>query len=117
MKGFRNFLPLWLSGWILVFQAGAALAQSNSAVILGVVNDSSGGAIAGAKVTVANQGTSISTMATTTAEGQYTVTNLEISSSECAWHSDLPGSVCGAGNFARSRPFRSAGPAESGSAA
>jgi hypothetical protein len=76
MNGHRNFQPLWLSGWILIFTA-AALAQSNSAVILGVVNDSSGAAIAGAKVTVANQGTSISTTATTTAEGQYTVTNLE----------------------------------------
>ncbi len=50
------------------------MAQSNSAVILGTVNDSSGAAIVGA------QGTNISTTVSTKSDGHYTVTNIELGS-------------------------------------
>ena len=53
------------------------MAQSNSAVIVGTVSDSTAAAIVGAKVTVENQGTNISTTVTTKSDGQYTVTNLD----------------------------------------
>src|SRR5438105_9348471 len=51
--------------------------QSNRAVIVGNVLDQSGSTVANAKVTVVNQATNASTTATTSSEGQYTVTNLE----------------------------------------
>src|SRR5438552_14117215 len=73
-NGFRVFC---FTGWLVVFNAACAMAQSNSVVILGTVNDSSGAAIVGAKVTVLNQGTNISTTVSTKSDGHYTVTNIE----------------------------------------
>src|SRR5205814_6521766 len=70
MRTFRGFCVLFVS-------AACAMAQSNSAVIVGTVSDSSAAAIVGAKVTVVNQGTNISTTAATNSDGQYTVTNLQ----------------------------------------
>src|SRR5256885_2067282 len=61
---------------LTLLSAACALAQSNSAVMVGTVTDSSAAAVAGAKVTVVNQGTNIGTTVTTKSEGQYTVTNL-----------------------------------------
>src|SRR5437667_2924657 len=72
--GFRVFC---FTGWLVVFSAACAMAQSNSAVLVGTVSDSSAAAIVGAKVTVENQGTNISPTVTTKSDGQYTVTNLE----------------------------------------
>ena len=69
-NGFRVFC---FTGRLVVFSAACAMAQSNSAVILGTVNDSSGAAIVGAKVTVLNHGTNISTTVSTKSDGHYTV--------------------------------------------
>src|SRR5436853_1476519 len=73
-NGFRVFC---FTGRLVVFSAACAMAQSNSAVILGTVNDSSGPAIVGAKVPVLNHGTNISTTVSTKSDGHYTVTNIE----------------------------------------
>src|SRR5579872_5187760 len=77
MSRLNSFRTLCIVGLATVFSASCAMAQSNSAVILGTVNDTSGAAIAGAKVTIVNQGTNIATTALTKSDGQYTVTNLQ----------------------------------------
>ena len=53
-------------------------AQGTTATILGIVTDSSHGAIAEAAITVKNVGTGITVSATTDAQGRYTVPDLEI---------------------------------------
>ena len=73
----KSFSTPWSTGCVFIFIAACAMAQSNSAVLVGTVSDSSGAAIVGAKVIVENQGTNISTTVTTKSDGQYTVTNLE----------------------------------------
>lgn len=77
MNRSKSFRILCFIGGLVVFSALSAMAQSNSAVILGTVNDPSGAAVVGAKVTVLNQGTNISTSVSTKSDGQYTVTNIE----------------------------------------
>src|SRR2546426_960378 len=77
MHPFQSFRTTWSTGCLFIFSAACAMAQSNSAVIVGTVSDSTAAAIVGAKVTVENQGTNISTTVTTKSDGQYTVTNLE----------------------------------------
>ena len=54
-----------------------AVGQTNSAVIVGSVLDSTGAAVANAPVTITNQGTGISSMVVANTEGQYTATSLE----------------------------------------
>src|SRR3989441_308754 len=73
----KRFSTPGSTGCVYIFIAACAMAQSNSAVIVGTVSDSTAAAIVGAKVTVENQGTNISTTVTTKSDGQYTVTNLE----------------------------------------
>ena len=77
MNRSNSFRTFCFTSWLVVFSAGFAMAQSNSAVILGTVNDSSGAAIVVAKVTVLNRGTNISITVSTKSDGQYTVTNIE----------------------------------------
>jgi hypothetical protein len=77
MNRLDSFRTLGFSVFTIVLSAACAMAQSNSAVILGTVNDSTGAAIVGVKVTVLNQGTNISTTVSTKSEGQYTATNIE----------------------------------------
>ncbi len=77
MNRSNSFRTVCVAGSLVVFSAASTMAQSNSAVIVGTVNDSSGAAIVGAKVTVLNQGTNISTSVSTKSDGQYTVTNIE----------------------------------------
>jgi hypothetical protein len=61
----------------LVVCAAALCAQSTRGVIVGTVTDQSGAKVAGARVSVTNQGTNTSLVTQTTEEGQYTATNLE----------------------------------------
>ena len=75
MKRYRLQL-FWLAGWLLC-ASSSALAQSNSAVIVGSISDATGAAVPAARLTITNQGTNISTTVTATAEGQYTATNIE----------------------------------------
>ena len=63
----------------LVFGALAAQithAQAVSGSITGLVTDGSGSTVAGANVTITNQGTSVSTQVATTETGYYSVPNL-----------------------------------------
>ncbi len=53
-----------------------ARAQAVAGTILGTVTDSSGGAVAGAKVTIRNLGTDVSTEATTNDSGNYVALQL-----------------------------------------
>jgi hypothetical protein len=55
----------------------AGWAQSTRAVLVGTVLDPSGAAVAGAEITVTNQGTNVATKTTSGTDGQYTVTNLD----------------------------------------
>ena len=56
--------------------APAALAQSVSGTILGTVTDSSGAIVAGAKVTIVNEGTALTRTVTSDANGEYTAPSL-----------------------------------------
>jgi hypothetical protein len=53
-----------------------AIAQSVSGTILGTVTDSSGAIVAGAKVTIINEGTALTRTVTADANGEYTAPNL-----------------------------------------
>ena len=55
----------------------SAWAQSTRGILVGTVSDPSGAAVAGALVTVTNQGTNLFEKTETGADGQYTVTNLD----------------------------------------
>ena len=52
--------------------AAAAAAQSVSGTILGAVTDSSGATVAGAKVTIVNEGTGLTRVLTADSNGEYT---------------------------------------------
>ena len=56
--------------------APAAVAQSVSGTILGTVTDSSGAVVAGAKVTILNEGTALTRTVTSDANGEYTAPSL-----------------------------------------
>src|SRR5438045_8906030 len=67
-----------LSRVILCIVAGVscALGQNTTGTILGVIRDSSGAVIAGAKVRIANEATNIAVSVVTNASGDYVATNL-----------------------------------------
>ncbi len=72
----RSLIKLWF-GLPLFFLALVPLAAQNErGTILGHVEDTSGGALYGAKVTVRNVNTGISNTFTTTSSGDYVVVNL-----------------------------------------
>jgi len=63
---------------LLCILAGAACVwgQNTTGTILGVVRDSSGAVIAGAKVRIANEATNIAVGVVTNTSGDYVATNL-----------------------------------------
>src|SRR5215471_4022497 len=61
---------------ILTFFTAAALAQSTNGSITGVVTDSSGAVIAGAKISAQNKDTGFVYTADSTSTGNYSVTQL-----------------------------------------
>jgi hypothetical protein len=63
---------------VLVFLLCAAAALAQQASISGQVTDSSGAALAGAKVIATNIATNVSTVATTNASGEYLFPDLEV---------------------------------------
>jgi hypothetical protein len=71
--GFRLFLVCFLA-----LASGRLPAQSTFGAILGTVRDSSGAVVEGAKVTLANTGTSAKQMATTDESGSYAFKNIEV---------------------------------------
>jgi len=71
--GFRLFLVC-----LLALAAGRLPAQSTYGAILGTVRDSSGAVVEGAKVTLANTGTSAKQSATTDESGSYAFKNIEV---------------------------------------
>src|SRR5437870_363776 len=62
---------------ILLLSIGSLWGQSTTGTILGTVMDSSKSVIPGAKVTLTNEGTGISSEAKTNASGDYVFPNLQ----------------------------------------
>ena len=62
----------------LLIGAAPLFAQVDTGTILGTVTDASGGAVAGANVTLTNEGTSVTLTTTTGADGSYTFTPVRI---------------------------------------
>jgi len=75
-------LLLYLSLALLVATLGAPQlwAQAQTATISGTATDSSGGALAGAKVDATNTGTNITQSTVTDAQGRYTIPQLQVGS-------------------------------------
>jgi hypothetical protein len=71
MQMFRGVL-------FVCFAAGVAFGQSNQASISGVVSDSQGAVIPGAKVTITNLATDIPSSAVTNQAGFYSIPNLPV---------------------------------------
>ena len=65
-------------GSLLVFAAALAFGQGRTATISGTVTDSSGSAIAGAKVTAINVDTNVSREQSSQADGAYSLLFLPI---------------------------------------
>lgn len=65
-----------LLGISILYLGGAAVAQNAQGTIVGHVTDSTGAAVAGAKITLTESSTGISQSATTSSTGDYTVTGL-----------------------------------------
>ncbi|HEY3456653.1 MAG TPA: TonB-dependent receptor [Bryobacteraceae bacterium] len=63
---------------VCLFSAVALYAQVDTGTILGAVHDNTGAVIAGARVTVRNEGTSFSQTNTTSQSGEYVFTPLKI---------------------------------------
>jgi len=61
----------------LSFLSGVALAQSERGTITGVVRDSSGAVVPGAKITITNQATNVAISATSNDAGEFTAPNLQ----------------------------------------
>ena len=69
----RHVVVALLAVGLLVFTLTPLAAQEYRGSILGTVTDSSGGALAGAKVTVTNEKSGTAVEAQTNAEGRYVV--------------------------------------------
>ena len=65
-----------LLGAMALGLASSAVAQSVSGTILGTVTDSTGATVAGAKVTIVNEGTGFSRVLTADSNGEYTAPGL-----------------------------------------
>src|SRR5580704_18768149 len=63
---------------VLLLATGELLAQSDRASITGIIRDSSGAVVAGAKVTVINAEDGIQAMAFTNAVGVFSLLNLPV---------------------------------------
>ena len=72
----RSFVKLWFGLAFFSLTLVPLAAQNERGTILGHVEDSTGGALLGAKVTVRNVDTGISSTFTTTSTGDYVVVNL-----------------------------------------
>jgi Carboxypeptidase regulatory-like domain len=73
-------ISVFVLSWLFFLGANAALAQQNTADIVGTVSDSSGASIPGATVTLTNTGTNVSQTTTTSATGDYTFTLVQVGS-------------------------------------
>src|SRR5215813_5027384 len=76
-KSFALFTAIVLSLITLVFVFNQpVMAQATTGVLKGTVIDPNGAAVAGAAVTVKNEGTGVQSATTTNADGAFTVSNL-----------------------------------------
>ncbi|MGH9328565.1 MAG: carboxypeptidase regulatory-like domain-containing protein [Terriglobia bacterium] len=75
---FRSAIVCLASAALLFILAAGLPAQVNLATVVGTVKDTSGAVVPNAKVTVKNQGTGIERTTSTSASGDYTITNLPV---------------------------------------
>src|SRR5262249_41656354 len=68
-------IALFLIPFVLISTAAIALGQTTTATLSGVIRDSSGAIIPGAKVSVRNSSTGATREATTDEDGRYNLTN------------------------------------------
>jgi len=78
----RSVLLAVFFGLVFVIASPYANAQSTSGRVRGTVTDASGGAVAGAKVTLVNVATNITREATTSATGEYLFLEVPVGSYE-----------------------------------
>ncbi|MEP7077026.1 MAG: carboxypeptidase regulatory-like domain-containing protein [Acidobacteriota bacterium] len=74
----KSFLIAFSISLIAILMSGIAHAQGTTSRVTGVVTDASGAAIAGATVTLTNEGTNISITAQTSDSGAYTFDLIQI---------------------------------------
>src|SRR5260370_33132074 len=74
----RARVSCWLAVFVFCFLAFSLQAQVDTGTILGTVTDATGGVIPGAKVTIRNEGTSLTQSTTTSGSGSYVFTPLRI---------------------------------------
>jgi Carboxypeptidase regulatory-like domain/TonB dependent receptor len=70
------FRPLLLLAFALSIPFNAVFAQVDTASLTGLISDSTGAVVPGARVVVVNEGTNIASETVTTEEGYYTFPNL-----------------------------------------
>jgi Carboxypeptidase regulatory-like domain len=78
----RSVFSAWLLGVLLLSAASFASAQSTGGRIRGTVTDPSGGAVAGAKVTLINEATNTSRESSTSNTGEYLFLEVPVGSYE-----------------------------------
>src|SRR5436305_10653764 len=78
LKALRRLVPLFLAVLWLLTAVIDLHAQVDTGAILGTVKDQSGAVVPGAKVTLTNEGTSLSISTTTGPDGGYTFTPVKI---------------------------------------
>lgn len=66
-----NHRYIWALGAVLALAPLSALAQFDTAAVLGTIRDTKGGAVADAKVTIRNTATGIANQTTSDAQGDY----------------------------------------------
>ncbi|MGB9196060.1 MAG: TonB-dependent receptor [Terriglobales bacterium] len=77
-RGLRTFLPLFIVVSFLFALSPALFAQKDAGAIVGLVRDSSGAVVAGAKVTVADAERGTSVTLSTNKDGEYVADPLRI---------------------------------------
>src|SRR5437868_14279559 len=74
----KKLAHLFFSFWILIALTAIGLAQGTTSRVTGVVQDKNGAAVAGATVTLTNEGTGVSLTAQTSDSGTYTFDLIQV---------------------------------------
>src|SRR6266496_3264747 len=74
----KKLTYLFFSFWILIALTAIGLGQGTTSRVTGVVQDKNGAAVAGATVTLTNEGTGVSLTTQTSDSGTYTFDLLQV---------------------------------------
>src|SRR4051812_50052982 len=72
----RKFFQPLAASFLLVFSAATGFAQSDLTGVAGTIHDPTGAVVSGATVTIRNQATGVERKATTSANGNYSITSM-----------------------------------------